>query len=165
MKKAGSRWKLNPGHLPCAASALPLTYDSWTTTNPHNPLYILHRWYQSHTRQPLSVCSQKSVRDRLENSLLMERILWSRVAAGCETEALLWYATVSNAVALPASSTNQHYRLSTNTPVLSLVRVCLPARKRSGTQSWIFLVPLYPKVVDQWDCEISNYYVALPLQQ
>ena len=20
-------------------------YDSWTATNPHNPLYVLHRWY------------------------------------------------------------------------------------------------------------------------
>ena len=50
--------------LAWAASALPLSYDSWTTTNTHNPLYILHRWYwmpQLHTWQPLSMCRQNSV--------------------------------------------------------------------------------------------------------
>ena len=30
--------------LAWAASALPLTHDSRTTTNPHNPLYVLHKW-------------------------------------------------------------------------------------------------------------------------
>ena len=44
-EKAGSHWESNPGHLACAASALPLSYDNRTTTSPHNPLYILHRWY------------------------------------------------------------------------------------------------------------------------
>ena len=42
-----------------AASALPLSHNSRTTTNPHNPLYVLHRWYwmpQSYTWQPLSMC-------------------------------------------------------------------------------------------------------------
>ena len=43
-EKAGSCWGSNTGHLACAASALPLSHDSQTTTNPHNPLYILHRW-------------------------------------------------------------------------------------------------------------------------
>ena len=38
---AGSHWELNLGHLTCAASALPLSYDNWTTTCPHNPLYVL----------------------------------------------------------------------------------------------------------------------------
>ena len=41
-EKAGSHWELNPGHLACAASALPLSYDNRKTTSPHNPLYILH---------------------------------------------------------------------------------------------------------------------------
>ena len=39
--------------LAWAASALPLSHNSRTTTNPHNPLCILHRWYwmpQSRTR-------------------------------------------------------------------------------------------------------------------
>ena len=36
-EKAGSRWELNPGHLTCVASALPLSYDNRTTANPHNP--------------------------------------------------------------------------------------------------------------------------------
>ena len=36
----------NPRHLACTASALPLTYDNWTTTKPHNSVYILHRWYR-----------------------------------------------------------------------------------------------------------------------
>ena len=40
-EKAGSRRELNPGHLTCAASALPLSYDNRTTTNPHNPLLWL----------------------------------------------------------------------------------------------------------------------------
>ena len=39
-EKAGSHQESNPVHLACATSALPLSYD-----NPHNPLYILHRWY------------------------------------------------------------------------------------------------------------------------
>ena len=43
-EKAGSRRESNPGHLACAASALPLSYDNRTTTSPHNPLYVLHRW-------------------------------------------------------------------------------------------------------------------------
>ena len=38
------KWKsreLNPGHLLAwAASALPLSHDSRTTTNPHNPLWV-----------------------------------------------------------------------------------------------------------------------------
>ena len=38
-KKAGSHPESNPGHLACAASALPLSYDNRTTTSPHNPLY------------------------------------------------------------------------------------------------------------------------------
>ena len=28
----------------CATSALPLTYDNLTTSSPHNPLHVLHRW-------------------------------------------------------------------------------------------------------------------------
>ena len=28
--------------LACGPSALPLSYNNWTTTNPHNPLYTLH---------------------------------------------------------------------------------------------------------------------------
>ena len=28
-----------------AASALPLSHNNWTTTSPHNPLYVLHKWY------------------------------------------------------------------------------------------------------------------------
>ena len=43
-EKAGSRRESNPGHLAYAASALPLSYDNRTTTSPHNPLYVLHRW-------------------------------------------------------------------------------------------------------------------------
>ena len=33
-EKAGSHWELNPGHLACAASALPLSYDNRKTTHP-----------------------------------------------------------------------------------------------------------------------------------
>ena len=55
-EKAGSCRKTNPGHLACAASALPLSHDSRTTTNPHNPLYILHR-YLSLTPGSHSVCA------------------------------------------------------------------------------------------------------------
>ena len=59
-----------------AASALPLSHNSRTTTSPHNPLYVLHKWYwmpQSHTWQPLSMCRQNSVRGQPENSLHQER--------------------------------------------------------------------------------------------
>ena len=62
--------------LAWAASALSLSHDSRRTNPPHNPLYILHRWYwmpQSHTWQPLSMCHQNSVRGRPENSLCQER--------------------------------------------------------------------------------------------
>ena len=46
-EKASSYWKSKPGHLPCAASALPLNElcNNWTTTNPHNHQYVLYRWY------------------------------------------------------------------------------------------------------------------------
>ena len=39
----GSHWELNLGHLTCAASALPLSYDNWTTTRPQDsksPLFL-----------------------------------------------------------------------------------------------------------------------------
>ena len=51
--------------LAWATSALPLSHDSQTTTNPHNPLYVLHRWYwipQLHIWQSLSMCRQNSNR-------------------------------------------------------------------------------------------------------
>ena len=55
-EKAGSRWESHPGHLACAASALPLSCNNQTTTSPHNPLYVLHRCLiQLHTQQPLSM--------------------------------------------------------------------------------------------------------------
>ena len=52
--------------LHIVTSALPLSHDRQTTTNFHNPLYVLYRWYwmpQSHTWQPLSMCRQNSVMD------------------------------------------------------------------------------------------------------
>ena len=36
---------INSHEPACAVSALPLSYNNQTTTNPHNPLYVLHRWY------------------------------------------------------------------------------------------------------------------------
>ena len=57
--------------LAWAANALPLSYGNRTITDPHNPLYVLHRWYwipHSHTWQPLSMCRQKSVRGWLTNT-------------------------------------------------------------------------------------------------
>ena len=36
-KKASSCTKSNPEHL--VGSALPLSYNNWTTTSSHNPLY------------------------------------------------------------------------------------------------------------------------------
>ena len=72
-EKAGSFRESNPARIPLAwaASALPLSYDSRTTTNPHNPLYVLHRWYWM--PQTLSMCHQNSVRGQPENSLHLER--------------------------------------------------------------------------------------------
>ena len=43
-EKASSHRELNPGHLACAASALPLRHDNWTTTSPHNPLHVYVLW-------------------------------------------------------------------------------------------------------------------------
>ena len=37
-EKAGCHWELNPEHLVELPSALPLSYDNRTTTDPHNPL-------------------------------------------------------------------------------------------------------------------------------
>ena len=37
---AVDHWKLNPGHLACAPSALPMSYDNWTTASPHIILYM-----------------------------------------------------------------------------------------------------------------------------
>ena len=51
-EKAGSHWESNQDTSHLNRQFLPLSHDSWTTTNPHNPLYVLHRWYwmpQSHT--------------------------------------------------------------------------------------------------------------------
>ena len=76
-EKAGSRRESNPGHLACAASALPLSYDNRTTTSPHNPLYVPAqvglKCLSCNTWQPLSMCRQNSVRGRPENSLHQER--------------------------------------------------------------------------------------------
>ena len=43
-ENAGSHRESNPDHLACVVSALPLSYDNQTTTSPHKPLYVLHRW-------------------------------------------------------------------------------------------------------------------------
>ena len=62
--------------LAWATSTLPLSHDSRTTTNPHNPLYVLHRWYsmpQSHTWQPLSIVPSNPIRGQPQNSLHQER--------------------------------------------------------------------------------------------
>lgn len=64
-EKADSDQETNQGHLAFAASALSLRYDNRTMTSPHNSQYILHctggtEVPQSHTRQPLSMCRQKS---------------------------------------------------------------------------------------------------------
>ena len=40
-EKASSRRESNPGHLACAASALPLSHNNQTITSPHNPLHVL----------------------------------------------------------------------------------------------------------------------------
>ena len=67
-EKAGSHWEYNPGHLACAASALPLSYNNWHSPPPPSPtiLYIYctggTEVPQSHTRQPLSICRQNFVR-------------------------------------------------------------------------------------------------------
>ena len=58
-EKAISCQELNPGHPTCAPRALPLSYNSQTTTNPHNSLYM-HctggtEMPQLHTWCPLSV--------------------------------------------------------------------------------------------------------------
>ena len=53
------------GHLAWASSALPLSHDSQATTNPHVPLYVLHK------TMPRG-CMKLKV-----GSLLMERIFWS----------------------------------------------------------------------------------------
>ena len=57
--------ELNPGLLVWAAGALPLSYDNQTTSNPHNPLHVLHRWCwipQSDSWRLLSMCHTISAR-------------------------------------------------------------------------------------------------------
>ena len=76
-EKAGSRRESNPGHLACAASALPLRYDNRTTTSPpQSSIYTAQvglKCPSCNTWQPLSMCRQNSVRGRPENSLHQER--------------------------------------------------------------------------------------------
>ena len=73
-EEARSRLESKLGHLVCAASALPPSYDNQTTTNPHNPLYCTGgtEVSQAHTWQPLSMCCQNSVRGQPKNSLHSE---------------------------------------------------------------------------------------------
>ena len=40
-----------------------------------------------------------------------------------------------------------------------------PGEKQSGEQSQISCAYSQKSGKDQWDCEIGNYYAALPLQQ
>ena len=66
-EKAGSCRESNPGHLWLELPVL----CHWATTARQPPtLTIL---YISHTRQPLSMCHQNSVRGRQENSLCQKR--------------------------------------------------------------------------------------------
>ena len=51
IEKVSSRRESNPGHLACAASALPLSYDNRTNTSPHNSLYI--NWTTTNPHNPL----------------------------------------------------------------------------------------------------------------
>ena len=39
-EKASSFRELNQEHLACIVSSMPLSYDNWTTTSPHNPPYV-----------------------------------------------------------------------------------------------------------------------------
>ena len=88
-EKAGSHRESNPGHpgfsRQCSATELRLhSYSNWTATSPHNPLYVLHRWYwiphlaaTQHVPSELHhVLSERST----PNGVL-------RVAARCVTEA------------------------------------------------------------------------------
>ena len=62
-EKAGSHPELSTGHLACATSALTLSYDNWTTTSPHNPLYVLAQVVLkclSHTPGSHSVCAVRT---------------------------------------------------------------------------------------------------------
>ena len=88
-----SSWVEPRTPLAWTASALPLNHDSHTTTNPHNPLCVLHRWYwmpQSHTWQPLSMCRQNSVRGWPEHFLHQERTHAEWFSKCSEHLALCW---------------------------------------------------------------------------
>ena len=52
-EKAGSRQESNPGYLACAASALSLSCDSWTTGQPP-ALTILSMYFKGATEMPQS---------------------------------------------------------------------------------------------------------------
>ena len=72
-EKAGSHWELNPGHpwLEPPVLCHCMSHDSQTTTTPHNPLYVLQRWYWmplSHTWQPFSMCCQNFVVGRPDHA-------------------------------------------------------------------------------------------------
>ena len=61
-EKTGIHRESNSGHH---ASALPLSYDKQTTTSPHNPLFVLHRWcwnvWVTLPGSPLSMCHRTSL--------------------------------------------------------------------------------------------------------
>lgn len=56
----GKLWESNTQESLLAwATSVLLSYDHWITTNPHNPLYVLDRWYwmlQSHASTPALRC-------------------------------------------------------------------------------------------------------------
>ena len=61
-ERAGSHWELNPGHLACAASALSLSCDDWTTTSQSSictAQQVGLKWL-SHTPDSLSACAVRA---------------------------------------------------------------------------------------------------------
>ena len=69
-EKVSSHLESSPGHLACAGSALPRSYDNWTTTNSHNSLICTA---QMVSQQLLSMSHRNSIRGQTENSLHQER--------------------------------------------------------------------------------------------
>ena len=73
IEKASGRRESNSGHLACSPSALPLSYNSHTTTNPHNLYMYCTGGTEYLSCTPGSHSVQNPVRGQPENSLHQER--------------------------------------------------------------------------------------------
>ena len=167
---AGSRRESNPGHLACAASALPLSYDNWPA------LTILYMYCtggtemsQLQTWQPLSMCCQNSVWDQPENSLHQERTYaeWFSQSKCSEHLASCWNKFRCYEAKIEESEKAGSH-LESNPGHLACAASALPPEldNHQPSQSGIVRAGGCPVVVAQWQsagCTSQVSWVQFPV--